>query len=422
MKKLAIRSRMGSYIYYTTTLTFKEIAEHIKLAEEIHESKDLSEMIQRGITSNSKDIANYLLNQNERLFNSLVIAVYNGTPSWVPIELNDETLESGKIGILEFTGNETFFALDGQHRAEGIKLALTNKDNDLSNDEVQILLIGYHDTDEGRESARRLFSTLNRRGKKVNDKYIIALDEDDLTAITTRGFVSSKIQLSKLINSQTVLVSESKAMPAKDKRNFTNIRILNEVHNHLLYHFLSLGKDKKVTKKIVEEFKKYRPDEDLVNSFEKECVSFWEAILNHFGVLSDFVEKQEITKSSYGQSNLLFRSVGIIGFSRAVFDVSFEKGLSFVDCIKLVEEKLLDMNIFPWEGYLYRVDENSEAKMLITGTANPFPYLFFKYVMLKGELNDKDMKKMVTQYKRNSLSYNDKTEDEIREAFQRVIH
>ena len=43
----SIRSRVGDWNYYVTTLSFDEVSELIKAPDEIHERKKLAEWIQR---------------------------------------------------------------------------------------------------------------------------------------------------------------------------------------------------------------------------------------------------------------------------------------------------------------------------------------------------------------------------------------
>ena len=47
----AIRSHVGDWHFYTTTLSFKQIASLIKDPDEIHERKKLSNWIQREINA-----------------------------------------------------------------------------------------------------------------------------------------------------------------------------------------------------------------------------------------------------------------------------------------------------------------------------------------------------------------------------------
>lgn len=92
----AIRGSLGQLTYYTATFTFKQIAERVNpVNEELHSSKLLRDQIQRSLTNNYVSIKNYILTQKEHFFNALVLAVYDGDPTW-----NELEFEYNNINIL----------------------------------------------------------------------------------------------------------------------------------------------------------------------------------------------------------------------------------------------------------------------------------------------------------------------------------
>ena len=99
------------WVYYPCLMKFRDIAERINLAEEIYQSKTLSELVQRELRrKRGKEIKAYIIQQEQRFFNSLIVAVYKGDPNWYGItnlrpnneldirKVPDEVIES--IGIL----------------------------------------------------------------------------------------------------------------------------------------------------------------------------------------------------------------------------------------------------------------------------------------------------------------------------------
>ena len=202
MKKLylpSLRGIMGDWVYYPTLMKLKDVAERVTIAEEIYQSKTLSEMVQRVIKrKRGKEIKEYLLKQQQRFFNSLIVAVYEGDPSWYDItriESNNpldtenipEDVVAG-VGILSLNGEEKLFTLDGQHRLIGIKEAIAENPQ-LGEDELSIILIAHRTDLEGMERSRRLFTTLNKNAARVSKGEMIALNEDDTMAITARRLV-----------------------------------------------------------------------------------------------------------------------------------------------------------------------------------------------------------------------------------------
>ena len=130
----ALRAVMGDWVYYVATMRLADVAARINFAHEIHPSEKLNELIQRRLnTGRAKKIADYLLRDDQRFFNALVVGVYGGDPCWydfgeiTPMQSSDIEIPEdihNSLGFLSLAGREIMFALDGQHRLAGIKQAL----------------------------------------------------------------------------------------------------------------------------------------------------------------------------------------------------------------------------------------------------------------------------------------------------------
>lgn len=95
MKLPAIRAKMGDWTYYVSTLSFQQVNDHVsKIDQELHQSESLKELIQRSITNNYLSIKNYIINQPELFFNSLVLAVYDDYPDWKEVEIKYDDTET----------------------------------------------------------------------------------------------------------------------------------------------------------------------------------------------------------------------------------------------------------------------------------------------------------------------------------------
>lgn len=169
----ALRCRMGDWIYYVSTMHLHVIVEHVQithpLADDIFGIRP-----DPNIESRAKKIANYLLNEEQRFLNSIVIAVNAGDPEWLSLELlstevlpfediSEEAFHhiNSTLGLLRFTGKETLFALNGQHRIEGIRQAI-EKDKNLRDEKASVIFVGHHNSPLGLARTQRLFSNLNR--------------------------------------------------------------------------------------------------------------------------------------------------------------------------------------------------------------------------------------------------------------------
>lgn len=200
----ALRGSFGDWTYYSAVMQLSALAERVSFADEIHTNKALSQLIQRSLKGGKKggrsfDIANYLANQEERFFNSLVIAVYGGSPEWVGLKLPaadssgpDLGPSEDCLGVLHFNGSEKLFAVDGQHRLAGMKRlahdAVTSGTPASALSDLASVLFIAHRTDKI-ERTRRLFTTLNKTAVPVSKMERIALDENDVMAITVRRLV-----------------------------------------------------------------------------------------------------------------------------------------------------------------------------------------------------------------------------------------
>ena len=89
MKKLilpALRGYIGDWVFYCCVMPLIEIGDRVSYADEVHKNKQLSDMIQRELKEGrAGEIADYLATQDQRFFNSLVLAVYDRDPVWYSI-------------------------------------------------------------------------------------------------------------------------------------------------------------------------------------------------------------------------------------------------------------------------------------------------------------------------------------------------
>ena len=220
LKLPAIRSKMGIWVYYISSLSFSQVQNYVSpINDELHKSEMLSRMIQRSITENYKSIAHYLTSQEERFFNALILAVYDGEPRWNEIRIEDENGQDNyDLGVLTLSGQEKIFPVDGQHRVAGIKEAL-ELNQDIGEERVPVIFIGHSKDEMGMQRTRRMFSTLNRYAKPVSMRDIIALDEDDVIAIASRNIIDQ----SNLFEDDRILDSKTKAIPENNERALTTI-------------------------------------------------------------------------------------------------------------------------------------------------------------------------------------------------------
>jgi DNA sulfur modification protein DndB len=310
----AMRGVIGDWVYYVTLLPFSEVTSRIKKTEEIHSSALLREMIQRALTPRSKNIARYLKSQQQRFFNAIVVGVYEGEPEWNQLNVhkselfdpaNLESRVAESLGVLTLRGDEKLFAIDGQHRVEGIKEFVRELGVEKAKaleDEVCAIFVAHSNEPKGLQKTRRLFATLNRYAKPVSLTEIIALDEDDVVALTCRDLLENH----PLFTKGRISLTKGKALAPTDTKNFTSLTALYQAMD--LY--LMQGK-----RPAWQTFKTVRPnDEGVVQQFITKGHEFWNALIGAIPALKrvqDLDATKPLPKScrSPKGGDLLFRAI-----------------------------------------------------------------------------------------------------------------
>ena len=362
MKIPALKAKIGNWDYYVTTLTFKQVETYVsKIDDNLHKSESLKDLIQRSITNNFKSIKEYILNQPEVFFNSLVLAVYNDYPNWREIEFKYEDGETYQMGLLEFPGSHKIFPIDGQHRVEGIKAAL-EKNPALENEHIAAIFVGHKNDNEGKQRTRRLFTTLNRYAKPVYLDDIIALDEDDSVAITTRFLLEEH----ELFSGKRVIYAKQKAIPSSDKEALTSIITLYQANIELFKVFFENEFNKKPTQKNVATYLKFRKSDEEIERFQNFCVQFWDAFKEKILSISDYLRLTSNAAEPYRNSenggNLLFRPIGLLPFVKASLLSYKKEEKSFEEVFEQFNSVNLNINSRPWH---YVIWNPIEKKMIM---------------------------------------------------------
>lgn len=364
MKIPAIRANIGTWTYYITSLTFDQVKNKVeRIDDQLHKSESLKDLIQRSITKNYKSIEDYIINQPEMFFNSLVLAVYNGTPSWVEVELNYDGEEYFNMGFLDFPNEgEKIFPVDGQHRVEGIKSAL-KANPEFGNNKIGAIFIGHSTDESGMQKSRRLFTTLNRYAKPVTMDDIIALDEDDSVAIVSRNLLENHA----LFTGKKVTKSKNKSIPDNDKNSITSIITLYQCNRELLKFFRKKRKieapDSSRDKKNLYDYLKFRPSETEITLFEAYCTEYWDAfVMGNLSVGEFYASEDENPANPYRNrvdgGNLLFRPVGLLPYVQATLEIHKRKNLSFQEVHSRLSHINFTLNESPWNNVTWNPFEN----------------------------------------------------------------
>ena len=328
----ALRGVMGDWVFYSCLMDIREISKRVGYADEVHKSKGLSDMIQRGIEwKRCEQIVTYLGTRKERFFNSLVIGAYGGKPCWRALtnirdqaekadlkNLDEETVES--VGFLIFNGDEKFFAIDGQHRLAGIKKAVDGRKVEDPYDTLSVIFVAHQISPQGFVRTRRLFTTLNRTARLVLKGDIIALDEDDVMAICVR----------RLIEKTTLFGGKRIALVAKNNippKNSTSLTTIGNLYDLLAIIFTKTRFDLKRPKA---ELQNKRPSDKDLEAYFQYAEYFINLLKKHFPELEEFFasENTEAIVLKYRRDpganggNALFRPIGLDVFVKVIAELN----------------------------------------------------------------------------------------------------
>lgn len=369
----AIRAKMGDWSYYIVRMKMREVAQEVRIAQDIYPDRTLSSAIQRTLGERRvrKEIVGYLANRSDRFFSSIVVAALEGDPAWTPVEMDHDAVPevfsrmagmNEAFGVLSFGDEPKYYALDGQHRVAAIKLLVSGDadmnpppgfDKDLLS--VIVLVREDHDvsTEEWLRRYRRLFSSLNRYAKPTDRDTNIIMDEDDLFAILTRRLVTDYDFLQAPSTDPNAFRVQTKGKNLKETdEHFTSLQTLYDMTENLLCtHYRSRfgwSDDGSTIDKQI------RPSEDAIDRYYEELVAYWDAIRKAIPDLHSIPRSMRThdsdTRDDETQDHLLFWPIGQILMSKAVrirLDRYFadQQGRGSVEEMAAALDRLADL---PW--------------------------------------------------------------------------
>lgn len=303
----ALRGVLGDWVYYSTLMDAQQISLHVVSSQEIREAKELEDFLQRTLKPRVNEIALYLRKRNSRFFSSIIVGVFDGLPEWNEFDLSGVAELSGienfkelqeSVGLLTFSGNEKMFAIDGQHRVEGIKIAFAKDPDRFQSDQYSVTFIAHLDTTAGKVRTRRLFCDINKNAVAVSPGDKVVIDEDDLPAIVTRRIYAEYPNFNR---GKLIAVSERKEVVIQDKEEkFTSLLALYTV-----------------AKKLKKLFRKQRGTLDFedvnVTQFQKVVADFFDFIIEQEPSLRKYFKDHSTTleRERRDNRNLFFRPVGL---------------------------------------------------------------------------------------------------------------
>jgi DNA sulfur modification protein DndB len=374
----AIRGKMGDWVYYLTVMKLGKVANEVTFADKLHSASELDELIQREIGVRvEREMVPYLLNQSQRFYGSIIVAVYGGEPEFHEVKVSeghhlideDSSRSSYGFGLLRFDGSQRYFALDGQHRLSSIKIAV-ERNPDLAKEDISVILVRHDNSPDGMERTRRLFSTLNRKAVPTKVGLNIAIDEDDPVAICTRRLTREHPYFKPAVVGQPGLVkireddkfklAAKQLYPNKrDEPYFTTLQSLYEC-NELLIAAFEGGTDVD---------RSNRPDAELLDSFYNYLAEIWTLLFDHCPDLAPIRERRQkpgslrIDKNSGGGGSAIARPIGQLVIAETIQRAALQ-GRKPSDFIPLLCQYVnFNLDNVPWNKLVW----NPNARTIIGG-------------------------------------------------------
>lgn len=306
-------------------MTGAELKDRVMTSKDIRESKALEDYLQRDLKPRVSKIATYIQKRNDRFFNSIILGVFDALPEWIQLDLrslaatlgtNDSEHLEDTIGVLVFSGGEKMFAIDGQHRVEGIKLAHGSHNKFLDSDQYSVLMVAHVDDSKGKVRTRRLFCDINKNAVAVSEGDKVIIDEDDICAIVTRRIFAEYHEFG---NGKEIAVSERKEVlttvdsSGKTHQHFTSLLALYTVAKKLKPLCARAKGSSLLTSENIEELRLAM----------EEFFDFIFQVIPSYSLY--FKGKAALATLRKENRNLLFRPIGLEILSR-VYVVAYKSG------------------------------------------------------------------------------------------------
>lgn len=391
----AIKGIIGDWVYYQTVIPFSVVSEIIDNNHSIREYGSLNDVLQRDLSKRSKKIKDYLLREDTRFFNSAIIGVFGDTPNWyrfdfapsaIPnMSLSEDFLDS--IGVLELTGREILFSIDGQHRIDGIKQAVEsdkdNEDKKFEFDELPVIIVAHNDDRLGKIRTRRLFSEINTKAVRVTGLDNLITNEDNPIDINARKLFAESTFFEK---NKYIALNKTANIDA-EASEFTTIINIKEI-NKILY-------------KNIYQHKEYRPSNEILENLFSITKTFWDEAINNIEQYKSIFIENLNSVSDYRNSSggsMLFRPIGIKILAEAYSETDTEDRSLFWSSINLIDS---DLNGDYWKDILWdNAKRNIKTKVspkflreytkYLLGREYDITYTIEEYNKLKGIEIDED--------------------------------
>ena len=284
-----IVGKMGSTVFYETTMTARELSGTVRAAQETDEWSDqgIEERIQRDVNLNRirQTIVPYLAKHPDRFFGSFIVLAPQGSLEFEPLadlvkDLPVSYRNAGSsMGYLTI-GSGELIALDGQHRLLAFRDVITgggSQGNDfkaeVGDDEVCVLFIEFEDL----VKTRRIFNKVNRNAKPTGKSDNIITSQDDGFAIVSRWLLDPRrhapLAARKISNGAVYEPVNWKGTTLNAKAE--HLTTLSTVYETVKQYLLLQG-----VEGFSEDENPVAPSDEALEAGLEHAIEIWEALLS----------------------------------------------------------------------------------------------------------------------------------------------
>ena len=394
----AIKGKMGSINYFSFTLPAHELANLARPAyeyvgDEIWDDQKLSERVQRkpSYSRAKKDIASYLVNNDDRFFSSVCVFIRGGDIKFESLETANITplaayeIPSKSMGFLTIT-NGQFIALDGQHRIIALKHVINSGEGDkkypvngkfkdeVFNDSISVIYIDSKDP----KILRRIFGDINTYAKAVSTGEKLAGSQDDGYAIITQKLIDDGPFNLKLVNLRGTSLGDNTEKISSIKTIYEMVKIILE-------------------DEFSDSFKKQeRPSEKAIEAGYKVASDFFSKLLDGVKSYKDSMSNSKsIPGYRQGNQSLIFKPLGQEALVTAIYYLDKNHVIDIEKSIKQINK--IDWNTNP-NGLFASVTIKKDGSIDAGKGVKSRTTEFIKYLIAGNKLNEDELEHIKAEY------------------------
>ncbi|GFE72059.1 DNA sulfur modification protein DndB [Chroococcus sp. FPU101] len=459
----AISGTFGEVRYFISTLDQSDAVENIQFADEIQNSWNFSERVQRKLDENraNVEIFSYLAQGGIRFFNSIVVVLLPNSNNQREFWDFEEVKSQGKVVEkwvnLKLYKNVARIVIDGQHRLLSLKRywdAHTGKEplspqqindnfNCLEIFDIPVVYLVFGDLgrvghadlsetvrDEIIKATRNIFTVINKTAKSIDKQTQLLLDDSKISALIPRKLLEEKVLEEKFIRWSSTSPQLNQSEPYLTHLDFVSqctIELLKDYQKEALKKSFNAPIERN---KALDDYYESHPKllkigtKALLKWFFTELQPFkdWRTQIDHLGINIPIQPKQpRLTTSqktsikTLRYSSILYTILGqkILFFAISRFLLRISAEYRIPETLNAISDSITKMdesNFFnrdqPHWSYIL-VESNVKLNMINKGSGSERCIELIKMILLDSSEGVRDLIKRTKDEISNQVNWNE---------------